>query len=93
MEMSTPPNKPVNRGFSVSEAAAPGTSKVNCTKLRPFSGNSSICCVPITLETSPERVSTAIASLSTVTDSVATPTSRTIGTTFSSATWRSIPFF
>ena len=91
MEMSTPPSKPVNRGFSVSEAAAPGTNNVSCTKLRPLSGSSVICWLPIVFETSPERVSTKVAAAVTSMVSDGAPTSNTIGTTNSSATCRRMP--
>ncbi|PYX93162.1 MAG: hypothetical protein DMG67_04955, partial [Acidobacteria bacterium] len=51
----------------------PGSSVVNCTKLRPFSGNSRTCWPSTVLATAPVWVSTSTGEASTSTFSVLTP--------------------
>src|SRR6266566_6494977 len=73
-EISTPENKPLFLLSKLSPTAAPGTSVVNCTKFRPFRGNSRTCWPSMMFDTSPFSVLTWTGEASTVTVSEAAPT-------------------
>src|SRR6266446_1216543 len=74
-EISTAPNNPLLLLSKPSPTDAPGTSVVNCTKLRPFMGSSRTCSPSMTFPTSPVDVLTAMGVASTITVSVAAPMS------------------
>src|SRR5260370_36645151 len=101
-EISTLENKPLFLLSKPPPTAAPGTSGVNCTKLRPFIGSSRTCSPSIMFATSPVDVLTAMGAASTVTVSVAAPisifkltavTSPTCSSTFLSVSFLKPPLF
>src|SRR5258706_2694707 len=72
--MSTPASNPLFLPSKFSAEATPGIKVVNCTKLRPLSGNSRTSCPFTTLPTVPVCVSTETAEVCTSTTSAAAPT-------------------
>src|SRR5437879_6610529 len=65
-EISTPANKPLFLLSKLSPTAAPGTSVVNCTKFRPFTGSSVTCAPSMVFEASPAEAMGVVGEASTV---------------------------
>src|SRR6266851_943665 len=91
-EISTPENKPLFLLSKLSPTAAPGTSVVNCTKFRPFIGNSRICSPVMMFDTSPVSVLTSTGEASTSTISEMAPMSILMLSVVTSATCSSTFF-
>src|SRR5216684_454126 len=90
-EISTPARSPLFLGSKFSATATPGIIVVNCTKLRPFKGNSRTCSPVTRLPTTPVCVSTCTAEACTSTVSTMPPTGILIVTLVRSATCASTP--